>query len=80
MRKFKRPVKSLTVHVKRGYRVPLPPGLVDWPVGRRVYWRVDAGNVIVELRPRAFSPPRYISSRISRAVYVKRPVRLMSKM
>lgn len=73
MYKFTRPVEKLTVLVKRGYRVPLPSGLVDWPVGRRVYWRSEAGEVIVELRPRCFHPPRYITSRIRKSVFVKRP-------
>lgn len=73
MQKFRKPVKSISVHIKRGFRVPLPRGLVDWPIGRRVYWRADDGKVVIELRPRSFSPPRYISSRIRRAVFVKRP-------
>jgi hypothetical protein len=73
MHRFKKAVKSLKAHIKRGYRVPLPPGLVGWPIGRRVYWRTEAGEVIVELKPRRFLPPRYISSRISKCVFVKRP-------
>lgn len=66
---------AISVRIGRTGTVALPPGLCPFGLGARVFWRRCGESIIVEIRPRNFAPPRYLTSRVRRAVFVKRPPR-----
>ena len=69
--------KVLHARIKRGWRVVLPSGLVDWKIGQRVFFFALPGVVHVSAVPRGLVAGRFIGSHIQRGV-IHRPHKLVS--
>lgn len=68
-RKF--PSLSYTTQITKDHAVKLPPSAIAWPLGKRVYWRLNtARNLQLSPNPKgAFRYGKYQSSRVKRLGY-----------
>ena len=61
---------SWTTVVDTRFRVSIPPGAIDWKIGRRVFWRTMTerpGTAVVSSSPHgSVREGRYLSSRLQR--------------
>lgn len=65
--------KTYSTEIDRRRQVRLPPGLIDWRPGQRVYWHVRADkSLVISPMPKGLYQGRFISSRV-RVCRVKRP-------
>jgi len=67
----KSPPLSYTTQITKHNAVKLPQGAVAWPLGKRVYWRLNtARNLQLSPNPKgAFRYGKYQSSRVKRQGY-----------
>jgi hypothetical protein len=68
-RKF--PPLSYTTRINKDHTVRLPQSAIAWPLGKRVYWRLNtARNLQLSPNPKgAFRYGKYQSSRVKRLGY-----------
>jgi len=62
---------SYTTQITKNHAVRLPPSAIAWPLGKRVYWRLNtAQNLQLSPNPKgAFRYGKYQSSRVKRLGY-----------
>jgi hypothetical protein len=62
---------SCTTQITKNHAVRLPPSAITWPLGKRVYWRLNtARNLQLSPNPKgAFRYGKYQSSRVKRLGY-----------
>lgn len=69
------PPRDITTVIHADGVIELPPGLVSWTMGTRVYWRIRADlSVQGSTNPKGcILNGRYQSARVRKRVYINKP-------